>query len=128
MIIDGKVEFVCDFLLKVFYLLVFKFYNLTTLNTDAVVMMAIVRNMFVPCLAIAKLPFQGNTTLGEKLHSSINCCVAYFRILTSDLFQKFFKAYVGIGFKKGIYDVVSLNGRFKALFVEVFLEEFFLVS
>ena len=128
MIGNSKAQFFSYFLLQMLYLLILKFYNLSAFNTDTVVVVAVVGYVLIPCLTVAKLPFNGNTAPGQKLHGSINRCVANLRISAPDSLEKLFQIYVGIGFKKYINDVVSLDSGFETFFVQLFSEAIFLFS
>ena len=110
------------------YLLVFKFNNLAALNAYTMVMMAVVRDMLVACPPVTELPFKGNTAFGQELHGPVDRCIANLGIFTPDPFQKFFQIYMGIGFKEDIYDIITLCGRLKAFFLQIFLEEFFFIG
>lgn len=128
MIVNGEIHLFGYLLLQVLYLLVFKFHNLAALNAYTVVMVAVVGYVFIPRLAVAKLPFNGNAAPGQKLHCPVDRCVAYLGILAPDPLKKLFQIDVGIGLKKYIYDCVSLGCGFETLFVQIFLEEFFFVG
>ena len=128
MVCDGKVHLFGYLFLQVLYLLVFKFNNLAALNAYTMVMMAVVRDVLVARPPVTELPFKGNTAFGQEFHSPVYRCIANLGILTPDPFQKLFQIYMGIGFKEYIYDIITLCGRLKTFFLQIFLEKFFFVG
>ena len=127
MVGNGEIQLVGYFLLQALYALILKFHNLAAPNAYAVVMVAVIRDVLIPCLAVAKLPFKRKAAFGQKFHGSIDCCITNLGVFAPDPLKKLFQIYMGIGLEENIYDVVSLGGGLEALFVQILLEEFFLV-
>jgi hypothetical protein len=65
--------------------LIFKFNNLSAIETDQVVMMASFRSGFVSGLSIGKFPLIRQTETSEELQGSINRGVSDFRIHPGNL-------------------------------------------
>jgi len=106
---DGKPQLFGRLHLELLYLLVGKFRNFGALYANDVVVVAVFREVLVPCLPVPELTGDGKAALGQKLHRSVDGGVADVRRFSFDFFEELVEAYVGVGLEEGIGDVVPLG-------------------
>lgn len=101
--------------LKVFKSLILKFDDLSTRETDEVIVMIPGQNRFILGRAIGKFPFSSQAQTGEELQGPIDRSVTNLRIQFGHLGIDLAQILVPGGVQEGVEDLLPLFGSFQSL-------------
>jgi hypothetical protein len=112
---DFKTVALSNVVLKCFNVFILKFNDLSTPETNQMIMMAPSRSGFISGLSIGKFSLDCKARTGEELQGSINGRITNFRIDLHDLGIDLGEVLMAVRVKKDVEDLLPLFGRLQPL-------------